>query len=81
MKAVGEDFAELFACVWATMERELPYKIEDEKGTIIKKCIKGSSQAGNYTVYYAEDGRLEVLFDSTDPDDRYDVKFVPIGGS
>jgi len=53
IKADGENFASLLACVWAVMERELSYTT----GTKVR------SQAGNYTVYYLG-GKLEVLFQS-----------------
>jgi hypothetical protein len=71
MKAPEEDFAELFACVWATMERQ----IQHTAGT------KVQGQAGTYTVYYSLVGQLEVLFNGTNPDGRpYDAKFVSNGG-
>jgi hypothetical protein len=66
LKGAGEDFIKLFECAWRTMVASIPYSAGE----------KGASQAGTYTVYYALDGQLEVLFDSaTDGDELYDVKF------
>jgi hypothetical protein len=74
MKAPNEDFAELFACVWGAMERQIDYKDGDISKT------KTASEAGTYTVYYNTDGALEVLWDSADPDTIYDAKFVTAVG-
>jgi hypothetical protein len=78
IKTPSDDFAELFACVWATMERSLEYETEDENGVKGEKGIKQASQAGIYTVYYTSNSKLEVLF--ADPiNGIYKAKFVESG--
>jgi hypothetical protein len=67
MKAPGEDFAELFAMVWAVMVQPRPYG-EDSTG------FKQASEAGVYVVYYQNNG-LEVIFYSSVGEDENDDGF------
>lgn len=65
MKAPGEDFAELFALIWAVMTRPAPY------GT---NGFKQASQAGVYVVYY-QNGEMEVVWYSVAGEDNNDDGF------
>jgi hypothetical protein len=68
MKAPGEDFAELFALVWAVMTRPASY----EGGGI--SGFKQASQAGVYVVYYQKN-EMEVVWYSVAGEDNNDDGF------